>query len=111
MLREQIHTIQAMQRRVAWVNYVHEMILRDPAGDTQKRRRELVLAMPEGPTRKSELRLLNPELAEMYAGKSDKTMTRDLNRLQDLELLRRQANAYLPAIDVMDAFIPISSPG
>lgn len=47
----------------------------------------------------------------MYAGKSDKTMTRDLNRLQDLELIRRQANAYLPAIDVMDAFIPISSPG
>jgi Fic family protein len=106
MLREQIRDVQQMQRSVAWINYVHEQLRDDPAGPTAKRRRELVLAMPPGGVvRRAQLRRLTPALAEMYAGKADKTVTRDLNHLVRAGLIRRTASGYQACIDVIDAFL------
>jgi hypothetical protein len=106
MLREQIRDVQQMQRSVAWINFVHEQLRADPAGPAAKRRRELVLAMPQsGSLRSAQLRRLTPELAEMYAGKADKTLTRDLNHLINAGLIRRTAHGYQACIDVMDAFL------
>ncbi|MGH3997250.1 MAG: hypothetical protein ACRDTJ_07285 [Pseudonocardiaceae bacterium] len=58
--------------------------------------------------RRAEIRRLTPELAEMYAGKTEKTLTRDVNRLQELGLLRRRGNLVYSCIDQMDAFLPIA---
>lgn len=106
MLREQIDDVQNMQRLVAWTNYVHETMRDEPHGETQRRRRELVLGLPESPTKRTDLRRTNPYIAEMYAGKGDKTLTRDINRLMDLRLLRREAGGFIPNITKMDAFLP-----
>ncbi|MGH3932154.1 MAG: Fic family protein [Pseudonocardiaceae bacterium] len=109
MLREQIDRVQAQQRRVAWVNYVHEVMARTPDGGTQKRQRTVVLSLPtDRGVRRAEIRRLTPELAEMYASKTDKTLSRDVNRLHELGLIRRQGNLWWSRIDLMDAFLPIA---
>lgn len=112
MLREQIADVQKMQRRVAWTNYVHERMASESDGSTLKRRRRLALAMP--PTdvvKRQELRRLTPDLAEMYAGMTDKTLSRDLTRLLELELIERDSasGGYRSGIHVMDAFMPTSA--
>jgi Fic family protein len=109
MLREQIGRVQKQQRKVAWINYVHEVMQSVPDGSTQRRQRTVVLHMPvDRGVRRTEIRRLTPELAEMYAGKTDKTITRDLNRLQDLDLLRKRGHLVYSCIDLMDAFLPIA---
>lgn len=111
MLRTQIGEVQAMQRKVAWINYVHEAFHDDPSGATRERRRDLALALsPDKEVTRKEIRRLNPELAEMYAGKEDKTMTRDLNKLLELELIRRTSGGrYVSNIQLIDAFRPTAA--
>jgi hypothetical protein len=46
-LREQIALVQWQQCRVAWVNYVHEVFQNQSQGETSKRRRTLLLNLPE----------------------------------------------------------------
>lgn len=109
MLREQIADVQVMQRRVAWVNFVHECFMRETQGDATRRRRALVLALPEGTfTPRGHLRRLTPELAEMYAGREDKTISHDLNRLRHLGLVHTKGRqGARPIIEQMDAFKPV----
>ncbi len=107
-LREQIAEVQKMQRGVAWVNYVHEVFQSETHGETSKRRRALLLAMPEGTkTPRSQLRNLTPELAVMYARVGDRALSHDTGKLMALGLLRGNAKAgFYPAVSLMDAFIP-----
>jgi Fic family protein len=107
-LREQIDKVQRQQRRVAWVNFVYQMFQSETQGETSKRRRTLLLSLPEGePTSRSGLRRLTPELAEMYAKVGDRALSHDTGKLTTLGLLRGDAKTgFSPAIDLMDAFIP-----
>lgn len=108
MLREQIGRVQTEQRAIAWINYVHEVMRDTPDGPAQTRQRTLVLSLPsDRDVRRSEIRRLTPELAELYAGKTDKTVSRDLNRLQGLGLIRTRNDRWMACIDLMDAFLPI----
>jgi hypothetical protein len=91
---------------VSWINYVHGKFKELPNTDATARQRELLLSLPENPTPVSGLRRLTPELAEMYATKSDKTLTRDVNRLHSLGLVYMDKHTLRPAIDVMAAFVP-----
>ncbi|NHI16253.1 Fic family protein [Microbacterium excoecariae] len=107
-LREQIRTVQAHQRVVAWVNYVHERFQTEPSTDTARRRRAVVLAMPDGAelTRK-EIRYLNPTVSEMYDGTSDRLLRRDLSKLIALNLVDEPSpGRYESGIWRMDAFTP-----
>jgi len=109
MLREQIGRVQAEQRRVAWINFVHEVMQKVPDGATQQWQRTVVLCMPvDRGIRTAEIRRLTPELAERYAGKTEKTLTRDVNRLRELGLIRRTGGLLYSCIDKMDAFSPIA---
>jgi Fic family protein len=106
MLREQISEVQEMQRVVAWTNYVHGRMHAEPAGDTQKRRRELVLCLPEDGCRRSDVRTLNASLAAAYATKQQKTVSRDITRLRELGLIYQVGPFIKPSIDIVDAFRP-----
>lgn len=110
MLREQIRDVQQMQRRVAWVNFVHEAFQRESHGDASHRRRALVLALPDAVyTQRAKLRRLTPELAEMYAGRGEKTVSHDLNALRRLGLVELAGRAGArPLTRRMDAFMPIN---
>jgi Fic family protein len=110
-LREQIDRVQAMQRNLAWRSYVDEVLQSEPAGQANRRRRALVLALPPGAaTPKNRLRRLSPEVAELYADKSDKTVARDLNRLAQLKLVVAVEGGYGPNLGLMDAFVPATRP-
>ena len=107
-LRDQIALVQWQQRRVAWINYVHEVFQNESQGETSKRRRTLLLSLPETVwTPRSKLRRLTPELAEMYAGVGDRALSHDTGKLTSLGLLEGNAKTgFKPAVHLMDAFSP-----
>jgi len=109
-LREQINIIRRQQIDVTWINYVHSQFQNDksPSG---RRRRDLVLALPAGrATRKSEIPRLSPELATAYVDKTAKTVSRDINALIEMGLIRRVRGGYIAGKDEVLAFLPIRKP-
>ncbi|UGS25014.1 Fic family protein [Microbacterium resistens] len=107
-LREQIRTVQAHQRMVAWVNYVHERFQSEPSTDIARRRRTVVLAMPDGvDLTRREIRYLTPLIASLYDGTSDRLLRRDIGKLLELELIDEVSpGKYRSGIWRMDAFTP-----
>ena len=107
-LRDQVAEVQKFQRSVAWVNYVHEQFQSEPTSDAAKRRRDVVLAMPDDVQLTSkEIRYLTPAIAEMYANASEKLFKRDMGKLIELELVKVVSKGkYQSMIWVMDAFKP-----
>ena len=92
-LREQIEEVRFQSWEVSWENFVHERFQgrRSPA---QARRRRLTLAISvtsdeDGFIEISQLRTITPELAVEYAGKTPKTVTRDINELVKMKLVDR----------------------
>jgi Fic family protein len=108
MLREQIRDVQLMQRGVAWTNYIHEVFRGETEGEASRRRRMLLLALPEGLfTPRSKLQTLTVDLALLYANRQEKAVSHDTNRLKRLGLLDGDARkGYRPRIEKMDAFMP-----
>ncbi len=106
-LRDQINSVRQQQFEVTWINYVHETMSRFPATPARDRQRSLVLAMPSGETiRKSDLPGLTPKLAALYAKTGPRTLSRDLNRLQDVGLIVKQPRGWRSNDAAMRAFLP-----
>jgi Fic family protein len=96
-LREQLDTIWRQQFADRWEQYVYQ-VLGEGKTESAYRRLRLVLELSKqpGPVPRARLRRLSPELVEMYAGKTDKTLTRDLNELRHLDLIQRVRDGYVP---------------
>lgn len=107
-IRDQIERVRAEQYAVTWINYVHETMGQFPSSKTRDRQRSLVLAMESGRVyHRSELEGLTPKLAAMYARAGDRTLTRDLNRLGEVRLIRRMARNFWTSNDaIIKAFLP-----
>ena len=105
-LTEQVNAIKGRMREDMWTNYVH-MRFRDRSSATDTRRRHLVLDLSEReePVRRRDLRLLTPRLAAAYAGKTDKTITRDLNALSEMGLITRTRQSIAAKKGILDAFV------
>jgi Fic family protein len=106
-LAEHIQAIKWQQWHTTWVNYVYD-IMGEPRTPAERRQIKLVLAMAraDGPVERRQLRLLTPELAEAYAGKTTKTMTRDVNALVRRGLIRRDGTGYVADMEKILAFLP-----
>ena len=63
------------------------------------------------PVRRAELRRLNPTVAELYAGKTDKTLTRDINWLLKEDLIEKMLGRYRARVDRMRSFRPPRAKG
>ena len=106
-LREQIGQVRELQLKVAWVNYVHEVMNRYPSSQARDRQRTLVLAMaPDQATPRDELPGLTPKVARLYAGTGPRTLSRDLNRLRDAGLVRKHGNRWAANQSRIRAFLP-----
>ncbi|WP_082060184.1 Fic family protein [Frigoribacterium sp. MEB024] len=107
-LREQIEEVQTQQRRVAWINYVHEAFQSEPSTEIAKRRRAVVLALlPDVEYTKRDIKRLNADIAVMYATASDRLFSRDISKLLELKLIREVGRGrYQSNIELMDAFVP-----
>jgi Fic family protein len=109
-LREQINIIRQQQVDVTWINHVHAQFQNDksPSG---RRRRSLVLALSAvRTTRKSEISRLTPDLAAAYVAKTTKTVSRDINALMHMGLIKRVRGGYIAAKEEILAFLPIRKP-
>ncbi len=107
-LREQIRVVDAQQLLVHWHDYIYA-VFRDLDSTTDRRRRDLVLDLTDqtGPVPPAKVRHVSPRVAEAYAGRSDKTVQRDLDRLEEMELVRRNERGEVAAnIGLMLAFQP-----
>ena len=107
LLREQIKLVKQQQWHVSWENFVYQMYEgRNSAAE--KRQRKVVLALTDCNelVPKSRIRKLTPELAEIYAGKTDRTVTRDLIAMRQLGLIERTRGGYRAKMELMLAFLP-----
>lgn len=108
-LKEQLRWIKAQQVTVHWQDYIYGYF-RDKETKAERRRRDLVLALSSSPepVQISKVRYITPAIAEAYAGKTDKTVQRDLNYLIEGDLVIRTPKGVLANIALMEAFRPAS---
>ncbi len=117
-LHAQLDRIWSMQYADRWEQLVHQTF-GEIRSDPDRRRLRLVkdlsrasivpadgVGLPDlKPIPRSELRHLSPQLAELYAAKTDRTLTRDLDELVSRDLIRRQDGGYVPASHRVLAFM------
>lgn len=106
-LKEQLDYIQQQQLYVHWVNYVHDRF-RDKDSTTETRRRRFVLDLTarRSPVPFSEIRHISPRIAEAFAGKTDKTIQRDLRALEEMNLIQRTNQGIRAKTEIIQAFLP-----
>ncbi len=111
-LRLQLRIVKFQQWGLAWESYVYE-IFGDRRTNTSRRQLALVLALGDAskPIARSEVRLINPKVAELYAGKTTKTLSRDLNALRRRKLISYSAKGVRANKEVILAFLPSSRAG
>jgi cell filamentation protein, protein adenylyltransferase len=107
-LHEQLDKIREQQFADRWEQYVYQQFGRTKS-QAQLRQRQLVLEMSEfnRPLSREELPRLSAGLFEMYVGKTDKTVSRDINAVVKMGLVRRQPDGYIPNKRVIEAFLPV----
>lgn len=108
-LREQVALIREEQLRITWQNYVHEAFDDAPRTETRSRQKELVFALTAHgrPATRPQIERMTPTLAVAYDRKGDRTLSRDLNDLTKLGLLRRDAKGvYASNQRIIEAWLP-----
>jgi Fic family protein len=107
-LSEQLTVVRGQQLDVAWREHVYDK-LRSRRGETGRRMRELILDLSASavPVPKNDLPRLSPGLAVAYSTKTDKTLSRDLNALETLDLLVRDPSGYRARKERILAFLPL----
>jgi Fic family protein len=111
-LRDQLATIRAQQFADRWEQYVYEQFGRATT-PARLRQRQLVLEMSklDEPMTREELPALSRGLIEMYGVKTGKTLTRDINAVMRMGLIRREGAGYVPNKRVIEAFLPVMAEG
>lgn len=115
-LVEQLNLIFAWQREDRWEQYVYQQF-GELRSEAERRRLRLVLEVSKvardtgKPIPRADMRWLTPKLARAYNGKTDKTLSRDLNEIRKLALLNRERQGYVPNEAVLLGFLPASVDG
>jgi len=106
-LREQIALIRGEQWRAAWRDYVTDTF-RDRRSKADLRRQRLLLDLSAAsePVPRGKLTDLSPRVARDYAGRTGKTVTRDINELRRLNLVTSSPKGYAANLDLLLAFQP-----
>jgi len=109
-LKKQLQLVKLQQWKISWISYVHEVI--DKKSASSRRQLKLILALSatwdEVPP--SKLTTLTPEVAKLYANKTAKTISRDINKLEQLGLLvrvkRKSGNFVRARQETILSFLP-----
>ena len=110
-LHEQLQTIRGQQLHVHWVNFVHEQFRgRESATDTRRRHLLLDLTAANAPVPVANVRHISPRMAEAFAGKTEKTIQRDLNELERMDLIERLPGGVQVRQERLLAFLPRRRP-
>jgi Fic family protein len=95
-LREEIEYIQSQQIIVHWINHIHNTF-RGKNSETDNRKKELMLELSKTGKLEfdiQELHYATPRIAEMYATKSERTISRDIDDLVRMDLLKEEKDRY-----------------
>jgi len=108
-----IKRLHHQQEQLMWRALVDEAFLYQ---HTAAAHRQRLLAIEVGlrgsetePIRRMDVRRLTPELAEAYVDKTEKTLTRDLNKLQKLGFIIYSPFAVWPRLERVRGMRPITS--
>ncbi len=106
-LREQLERIRNQQWDVTWENYVHDMFhSRISRSDIRQRNLVLDISHSQKPVPPPKIAELSPRLARDYAGKTYKTIQRDLNAMEKMNLIERTADGVRAKKETILAFLP-----
>ena len=106
-IRDQIENVRRQQLEVTWASFVNNTLSRHPSSPARDRQRALVLAIPLGATvSRDQLPGASLEVAVLYAKTGPRTLSRDLNRLKDDQLLVRTSEGWMANHAVVEAFRP-----
>lgn len=109
-LKAQLAHIRSQQFADRWEQYIYQRFAhRDSPAALRQRRLVLELSKVFEPVPKTAMRRLSTVLTEAYVGKTGKTLTRDLNALEEMGLVRKTAVGYEPRRDAILAFLPLSA--
>jgi Fic family protein len=118
-LRGQLDRIWSMQYVDRWEQYIHQRF-GETRTDRERRQLRLVKDLSRAsietipnhplpslqPIPRGQLRLLSPALAEAYAQKTERTLSRDLNTLERMGLIWRSEDGWWPNSDSVLGFMP-----
>lgn len=109
-LRDQLETIRAQQFADRWEQYVYQQFGR-ASTPARVRQRQLVLELSkaEGAVSKRGLPMLSPALASQYGARTTKTLTRDLNAVVKMDLVKRRGDGYVANRGLVEAFLPLTA--
>ncbi|KAB1111976.1 Fic family protein [Micromonospora aurantiaca (nom. illeg.)] len=105
-LRDQLEVIRKEQMRVTWENFVHQSFHSDSPAKRRQKMVVLDLTTHGAPVPTSKLPELTPRLATEYATKGDKTLSRDVNVLTDMKLIKRVRGGLIANTELIRAFLP-----
>jgi len=106
-LNDQIETVRGQQLHVHWINYIYDMFRdKDSAANTRRRRLVIDLSEHSEPVPITEVRRVSARMAEAYATKGDKTLSRDINKLLALGLIEKTPQGIRAKKETMRAFLP-----
>lgn len=115
-LKEQLAVIRRQLFEDRWTQFVHQSF-GGSSTETDGRRLRLVLDVSRSfhssgePVAKRAIPELTPRLAAAYATKTEKTLTRDLNAIKGLKLLRQERGGWVPADEQIRGLQPSSVDG
>lgn len=103
----QIDKVWEQQWDLAWRNYVHESFTnRSSATATRQRRLALDLSRRNDPVPLSKVPEISARLAAAYAKKTPKTIARDVNRLIEMDLVKKGGTGIVANKEIILGFLP-----
>jgi len=106
-LQLQIDTIREQQWDIAWRNYVHETFEhRKSATAVRQRHLILDLSRQSEPVPLQKLTQISPRVAADYAGRTLKTVSRDINAILKTGLITREKAGFRARRELILAFLP-----
>lgn len=107
-LRKQLEFVWDQQWDLTWRNHVHD-IFQQRTSDSDVRQRHLTLDIGKRAewVPIAEITELTPRLAKAYAGKTSKTVQRDLTALAELGLIDRESKRVRARRELIFAFLPL----
>lgn len=108
-LREQLGVIRDSQMAVTWENHVHSYFQQET--NATRRQKYVALDLPPGVVvAPAKIKEVSTRLVLEYAGKTTKTITRDINALVKAGLVRRVRGGIIANRDIIKAFLPYGNP-
>jgi len=107
-LKGQLEKFREVQWEITWHDYVHSAFKgKDSIADIRRRHLVLDLSEQSVPIPRSKLSLISPRMAQAYALKGDKTLSRDIHALIDMGLITAVRGGYKASKDIILAFRPL----